>query len=706
MSYFKPLEIEIEAYLDKSLVKQIYQAYLCAEQAHSGQMRVSGEPYIVHPVAVARILASMRMDAESIMASLLHDVLEDTPIDKKTLNEKFGKQVAELVDGVSKLTQISFETRAKAQAENFRKMVLAMAKDIRVIIIKLADRLHNMRTISALEVEQRRRIAIETLEIYSPIANRLGMHKLRTELEELGFSALHPMRYRALRESVRKGHGNRKKMISKIEKALKESLSRTRIEYIKIWGREKNLYSIYKKMRIKGLAFSNIMDIYAFRIIVKDIDTCYRVLGIIHNLYKPVPERFKDYIAIPKVNGYQSLHTILFGPFGMPIEVQIRTEQMNLMAENGIASHWIYKSKSDNSTATAQIRAREWLNNLLELQYNTGDSLEFIEDVKVDLFPDEVYLFTPKGGIMELPRGATPVDFAYAIHSDIGNSCVAAKIDRQLAPLSTQLNNGQTVEIITAPGARPNSAWLSFVVTGKARSNIRHYFKEQKRVESIALGKRLLEAALGKPLKKVGKKNINVILESYQFEDVNDLYESIGLGNQIAMVVAQRLELGYAPEQVGSLSPTPQPLVIKGSEGMVVNFATCCRPIPGDSIVGELDTGAGLIIHNEQCPKVANLRQRSERSIDVCWAEEIDSEFKTDLRVEIANHKGAFALLATAIAEAEANIDTISVKEQDGYYHWVGLTISVKNRVHLAQVMRRVRKIKSVVKIIREKEGL
>ncbi|MCW5589807.1 MAG: bifunctional GTP diphosphokinase/guanosine-3',5'-bis pyrophosphate 3'-pyrophosphohydrolase [Legionellales bacterium] len=701
MSYFKPLKKEIEKYLNPDQVDQIEKAYLYAETAHGDQKRRTGEPYITHPVAVSCILADMRLDAESIMAALLHDVIEDTGVEKKDIAHLFGAQVADLVDGVSKLTQIKFESHAEAQAENFRKMVLAMARDIRVILIKLADRLHNMRTLGALLPVKRKRIALETLEIYAPIANRLGMHNFRVEFEDLGFAALHPLRYRILADAVKKAHGNRKKIINTIEKALRTSLTRGQLAFSHVWGREKHLYSIYKKMRNKNLPFSQILDVYAFRIIVKDVDNCYRVLGVVHNLYKPVPERFKDYIAIPKANGYQSLHTTLFGPFGVPIEIQIRTEQMDQLAENGIAAHWIYKTGAD-SFSDAQVRAREWLQGLLEMQKNAGDSIEFIENVKIDLFPQEVYVFTPKGNIFDLPKGATPIDFAYAIHSDIGNTCVASKIDRKLAPLSTVLNNGQTVEIITAPKARPNPAWLSFVVTGKARSSIRHYLKKQREGESIALGKRLLEQALDKPIHKMDRKKIEEVLKHHQFTQLDQLYESIGLGDQIARVVADRIVHGVDHEKLKTFE-TDQPLAIKGTEGMVITYADCCRPIPGDQIIGMLDKGRGLIIHHELCPKVQHLQHRSDKYISVCWEESVEGEFPADLNVEIANHRGALALLASSIATAEANIDNISVIQRDGRYHQVLLTVSVKGRTHLARVMRRIRALKSVVKITRRK---
>ncbi len=676
-----------------------------ARDAHQGQKRSTGEPYITHPVAVASILADMRMDYQSIAAALLHDVIEDTGVEKKTLSECFGQDVAELVDGVSKLTQIEFTSRAEAQAENFRKMVLAMAKDIRVILVKLADRLHNMRTLEPLEPKKRARIARETLEIFAPIANRLGMHELSIELQDLGFAALYPMRCRALKEAVRTARGNRKEMVTMIQESLQEGLKRAGLEHFEVLGRQKHLYSIYKKMHDKHLPFSEIMDVYAFRIIVDKVDNCYRVLGIVHSLYKPVPERFKDYIAIPKANGYQSLHTTLFGPFGLPIEIQIRTREMEQTANSGIAAHWLYKT-GDKFTEHSQELAQRWVKNLIEMQQRTGSSLEFIENVKIDLFPDEVYVFTPKGAIMELPMGATAVDFAYSVHTDIGNTCVAAKIDRQLAPLSTVLTNGQTVEIITAPGARPNPAWLDFVVTGKARSGIRHFLKNQQRGESIALGKKLLNKALGSlglSLKKIPDESIHFILQEIQLESLDDLLEEIGLGNRVAMLVANRLgnvlgEHGAKPAE--AIKPN-EPLVIKGTEGMVVNYASCCYPIPGDPIIGVLNAGHGILVHTEQCAQLAKLRLQPERYMPVRWADEVIGDFMVGINVEIVNQRGVFAAIAAAIADVDANIDDINVNERDGRHYIVTMKLLVRNRVHLADVIRNVRKIREVLKVSR-----
>jgi guanosine-3',5'-bis(diphosphate) 3'-pyrophosphohydrolase len=699
---FNDLREELAQYLDNESVEKITQAYALAAQAHETQRRQTGDPYIVHPVAVARILASMRMDPETIMAALMHDVLEDTIINKDVIVKQFGQSVADLVDGVSKLTQIQFESREEAQAENFRKMLLAMTKDIRVILIKLADRLHNMRTLDALSLERRRRIARETLEIYAPIAKRLGMHNFCIEFEDLGFSALYPQRCRILKNHVRKARGNRKQIFNTIENDIKKCFKKANIPESAIHGREKHLYSIYRKMLKKHISFNEVMDVYAFRIVVPTVDECYRVLGLVHNLYKPVPGRFKDYIAIPKANGYQSLHTLLFGPFGVPIEIQIRTEEMDKLAENGIAAHWLYKTH-----ASSVDKAQAWLSNLLSLGANTGSSLEFIENVKIDLFPDEVYVFTPKGEILELPGNATAVDFAYAVHTDVGNSCVAAKINRRLAPLSTRLSNGQTVEIISAPGARPNPAWLNFVATAKARSGIRHFLKSQHRFELILLGQRLLNVALRSislTLDKIPQEGLHQYLIESESRTLDVLYESIGKGERSASLVARQLAAEASDESTGDLLHKPQgPLQIKGTEGMVVKFARCCWPLPNDPIVGLLSGGQGLTIHHEACKQVKKLATRPEKTIAVQWADEIDRDFQVELHIEIHNKRGILAALANAISLAEANIDMVSSQDKDGHYSIITVIISVHDRVHLARVIRQIRANKSVNKIIRSR---
>lgn len=705
MSLFTELRRELENYLDNESIENVYKAYRFAAQAHKGQQRHSGDPYITHPLAVAQILAQMRMDAPTLIAAILHDVIEDTPVEKSALATQFSSEVAELVDGVSKLTQIQFHSRLEAQAENFRKMLLAMAKDIRVILIKLADRLHNMRTLEVLPPEKRKRIALETLEIYVPISSRLGMHAVRIEFEELGFAALYPMRHRILQEAVRKAKRNFKSMISHIESAIKERLEKANLPPSAVWGRTKHLYSIYKEMKEKQHSFNEVMDLYTFCIVVDSTDTCYRALGAVHNLYKPLPERFRDYIALPKPNGYQALHTTVFGPYGAPISIQIRTVEMDNIADNGIATHWLSNTPED-TVNPAHVRAGEWMKRLLDIQQKTTENpLEFIENIKIDLFPEEVYVFTPKGDILALPKGATPVDLAYAIHSDIGNNCVGARIDRRSAALNTLLANGQTVEIVIAADEKPNPAWLNFVVTGKARSNIRHYLKNQHHEEAIAFGQRLLETALtslGKNWTDLPEENIKIVLQQYNYKTEPELLEAIGLGNQMAPLVAQRLVSKCIIASEPSVAPS-QPLIIKGTEGILVNFAECCRPIPGDPIVGILKVGQGVDIHVRQCKEIAKYINQPEKCIPVCWEDNIQGTFKVDIHLEVNNQPGVLAKLANAIAWAKANIDNISVGDRDANYSIVNLTLLVRDRIHLAQVMRRLRVIKSVIRLTRSK---
>ena len=691
----------LSTYLGPDQVNLVRRAYFYAEQAHDGQRRRSGEAYVTHPLAVANILADMHMDHQSLMAAMLHDVIEDTGIAKEALIAQFGETVAELVDGVSKLTQMNFETKAEAQAENFQKMAMAMARDIRVILVKLADRLHNMRTLEVLAGEKRRRIAKETLEIYAPIANRLGMHSMRVEFEDLGFKAMHPMRSERIRAAVRRARGNRNEIVEKIEQSLIHCLERDGLEG-EVMGREKHLFSIYKKMRGKRKAFNEIMDVYAFRIVVDKVDTCYRVLGAVHSLYKPLPGRFKDYIAIPKANGYQSLHTTLFGMHGVPIEIQIRTREMEEMANNGIAAHWLYKSNEDETPKGTHARARQWVKGVLELQERAGNSLEFIESVKIDLFPDEVYVFTPKGSIMELPKGSTAVDFAYAVHTDVGNTCIACRVNRRLAPLSQALESGSTVEIVTAPGARPNPAWLNFVVTGKARTHIRHALKLQRRSESINLGERLLNKVLTgfeTSLDDISPERIRVVLDEYHMDVVEDLLEDIGLGNRMAYVIARRL-LASDGEQAPSAEG---PLAIRGTEGLVLNYAKCCTPIPGDPIVGHLSAGKGMVVHLDTCRNIAEVRHNPDKCIQLSWSKEVTGEFNVELRVELEHQRGLIALLAGSVNAADGNIEKIGMDERDGRISVVQLVVSVHDRVHLARVIRKLRTIKGVMRITRVK---
>jgi len=718
----------LETYLDKDQVQEVYQAYLFGAEAHEGQKRLSGEPYIYHPLAVARILAGLKMDRNTIMAAILHDVIEDTDYAKDQLAKKFNEEVADLVDGVSKLTQIKFESKAEAQAENFRKLMLAMAKDVRVILIKLADRVHNMRTIGIMRPEKKRRIAKETLDIYVPIAHRLGINSMRVELQELGFEARHPLRFKILKEAMKKARGNRKEIVNKIEKAIN---SRMVVENIdcKLIGREKHLYSIYQKMREKNLSFSQVFDVYAFRIIVRSVDECYRVLGVVHNIYKPLPGRFKDYIAIPKNNGYQSLHTVLFGPYSMPIEIQIRTEEMDKVADAGIAAHWMYKQPGSGNPST-QGRANEWLRGLLELQKTSGNSMEFLENVKIDLFPDVVYVFTPKGDIMELPRGATPIDFAYNVHTDIGNACVAAKVDRHLSPLRTQLETGQTVEVVTAPGAKPNPAWLNFVATAKARTHIRHYLKNLQKNEAVSLGQRLLERSLESfsvSLDQLPKSHTDRVVKNFKLDTLDELLTEIGLGNRMPLLVAKQLveqlpdhakrsrrrPVGtgpfgikgifskYTPSWLKPEKGKPIPLAIKGTEGIVVNYAKCCRPIPGDPIVGIFSTGKGIVIHSNNCKNVREYKKNPTNILELQWEETTIGEFQVEIHVEVSNQRGVLAIVASAIADMESNIENISLDDKDGKNTELVFLINVKNRQHLAKIIRQIRLLDQVKKITR-----
>jgi GTP pyrophosphokinase len=692
------------SYLEPEQVALVYRAYCFGAVAHASQRRLSGEPYITHPLAVARILAEMRLDYQSIAAAILHDVIEDTPTAKDQVAREFGEDIAELVDGVSKLTLIDFKSKAEAQAENFRKMVLAMSKDIRVILIKLADRLHNMRTIWVMRPDKRRRIALETLEIYAPIAQRLGINTMRVELEDLSFAAMYPMRYRVLKEKLRRQRGARGETIDQVKHVIEARLQEAGLEG-QVVGREKHLWSIYQKMRSKNRDFQDIFDVYGFRIIVADVDTCYRVLGLLHGLYKPKPGRIKDYIAIPKANGYQSLHTSLVGPRRIRIEAQVRTQEMDKVAEAGIAAHWIYKDNEQVSN-NAQARAREWIKGLMEMQRSTVSPLAFIESVKVDLQPDEVYVFTPKGDIMKLPRSATVIDFAYAVHSDIGDGCIAAMVDHRLTPLRTELNNGQTVEIITAPGARPNPAWLDFVVTARARAAIRQSLKRLKGEAATALGRRLLEqslSVLGRSLDTMPAEQLQTALATLGTASVDILLEEIGLGQRMPWLVAQQLT-GLSPEPSQDQAVRRgQRLVIRGTEGAVVSFARCCHPIPGDPIVGFASAGRGVVVHHRGCANVREYRNHPDKWIDVRWEEKVQGDFPVVLAVDVVNRRGVLAELATTISDTESNIESVMLDEKEGMITTIRFTISVNDRVHLARVMRRLRVLASVVRLTRRR---
>jgi GTP pyrophosphokinase len=696
---------EWSGYLRPEDITQLQSAYDFSKAAHAGQYRKSGEPYISHPLAVADILAQWHMDPQALTAALLHDVTEDTAVTKTDISRNFGRPVAELVDGVSKLDRIEFETQEKAQAENFRKMLLAMARDVRVILIKLADRLHNMRTLEAVQPVKRRRIARETLEIYAPIANRLGLNKIYQELEDLAFQHLYPDRHRVLAKAVKAAGGNRRQVVDKVLDTLTKKLRDSKVD-AQVYGREKHLYSIYRKMREKHLPFAQVLDVFAFRIIVNDVPSCYLALGALHGLYKPIPGKFKDYVAIPKANGYQSLHTTLFGPFGSPIEIQIRTREMHKIAEAGVASHWLYRS-SDASLSELQQKTHQWLQSLIEMQSEAGDSVEFLEHLKVDLFPDEVYVFTHKGQIMALPRGATAVDFAYAVHTDIGNRCVAVKINQELMPLRTELKNGDRVEIITAAHAKPNPLWLNFVVTAKARSHIRHFVKTMHFEESVQLGERLLNQALAafkSSLADVKDTQWSRLMKESSAKSRQHLLSDIGLGKRLAAVIARQLLFLGSP--VPPESAGPGAVVIRGSEGMAVQFAKCCTPIPGDPIIGLISKGQGMIIHTHDCPVMGKARPDPDRLLDVQWDPETHKTFEVSIKLVVANQKGVLAKVAAEISSAGSNIQNVAVEPDDGgTYTTMHFTLQVSNRLHLAQIVRALRGIPEVIRISRVKGG-
>ncbi len=689
----------LQSYLPGEQIEQITEAYKFGAAAHEGQTRRTGEPYITHPVAVAQELADMHLDSEAIMAAILHDTVEDTDATLAEIEEQFGNEVALLVDGVSKLDQIQFHSRAEAHAESFRKMMLAMIEDIRVILVKLADRLHNMQTLGAMPAGKKRRIARETLDIYAPIANRLGINRLKVELEDLGFRFLYPMRYRVLDKALKKSKGSQRQIVKRISEEFSKAIAGEDIE-AELIGREKHLYSIYRKMAEKKRLLGDVVDVYGFRIIVNDVGTCYQVLGLVHGLYKPMPGRFKDYIAIPRVNGYQSLHTTLFGPKGLPLEVQIRTRNMDRVAESGVASHWQYKA-DDRVDATPQRRTREWLSNLAELQ-ESGSSEEFLESVKVDLFPDKIYVFTPKGDIMPLPKGATTVDFAYAVHTDIGNRTVAAKIDRSLVPLRTQLENGQTVEIIKSRSAKPNPNWLTFARTAKARTAIRQHMKNLRSSESVDLGRRLLDRSLKdleSSLRKVGKVRMNAALEELGLENTALLFEQLGLGERIAPLTARFL-LGIGDD--GDTAGETASLVIAGTEGMVVSYAKCCYPIPGDDVMGYLSSGRGVVIHRNCCGNLINFRKQPEKWIAVSWEQEIDLEFSSQIQTDTLNKPGVLAEVAATIADGDSNIEQVEVLRRHEDCSMLSFLLQVRDRKHLAQIMRDVRKMPNVIRVSRD----
>jgi GTP diphosphokinase / guanosine-3',5'-bis(diphosphate) 3'-diphosphatase len=697
----KDLLATVSTYLPPEQVERIREAAEFGASAHKGQTRLSGEPYIAHPVAAASILADLHLDTDTIIAAILHDVIEDTPTPKDQLAQRFGADVAEIVDGVTKLDQIKFKSREEAQAESFRKMLLAMVRDLRVVLVKLADRTHNMRTIEAMAADRRRAVARETLEIYAPIAERLGLYDLKLELEDLGFAALYPQRYRVLERALRRARGNQKEFLKKIEQQLAAALIKNEI-VARVATREKHLYSIYRKMQRKRSTLNEIVDVYGLRVVVDKADTCYRALGSVHSVFKPMPGRFKDYIAIPRVNGYQSLHTTLFGPNGVPIEVQIRTEDMHSVAQTGIAAHWRYKT-GESVGSSQQERAREWLSRLVELQDGGSTSEEFLESVKVDLFPDKVYVFTPKGEILRLPSGATVVDFAYAVHTDIGNRCVAAKVDRRLTPLRTVLRNGQTVEIITAKGAMPNPSWVNFVVTAKARNAIRHYLKGLRRSDAIALGRRLLNQSMGEfhlALEDVAPALMQSAVGEFGMKDIDELFERIGLGERLAPLVARRL-LPTGVQEPGSELAAPGAMAIAGTEGLLVSYGRCCFPIPNDPVIAFLSSGRGVVVHRETCVNVEDYRKHPEKWLPVTWQATPDRLFTSQIHVDVPNRMGILAAVAAAIAATEINIERVSIEEREADTSVLEFELRVRDRAQLAIVIRAIRRMPDVVRVTR-----
>ena len=691
-------------YLGEEDLRRVREAYRFSDSSHLGQFRTSGEPYISHPIAVAEICVGWRLDADALMAALLHDVMEDSGVTKQQMVERFGTQVAELVDGLSKLDKVEFASREQAQAESFRKMLLAMARDVRVILIKLADRLHNMRTLGAVERAKQRRVAAETLDIYAPIANRLGLNELYRELLDLSFRFTHPFRYRTLQKAVTAARGMRREGLGRIIDSVQKALPGMGVQ-AELRAREKALWAIYRKMHEKHLSFSQVMDVFGIRLVVDSLPSCYLALGALHQTFKPIPGRFKDYIAIPKVNGYQSLHTTVVGPYGTPVEFQIRTNEMHRLAESGVAAHWLYKADMESFT-DLQKRTHQWLKSLLDIQHQTGDSLEFIEHVKVDLFPEAVYVFTPKGQIRALPRGATTIDFAYSVHTDVGNQCVAAKVNGSPVPLRTELQNGDVIEVVTDPESRANPAWLGFVRTGKARSEIRHFLRTMKFEESVELGRRLLEQSLAALRIDAGSLEpalLDKLARDAGAKSLDELYTDVGLGRRLAPVVARAIALEMsARPAAAAFAPRPLPIVIHGTEGMAVQCSACCLPLPGDSVIGHMRGGHGLVVHRSECESAGRARQKdAERWLDVEWGEDIRGQFRTIVEVQIRDDRGALGRVAAEIAASEANIVNVTMDEEPDRVATIRFTLQVRGRLHLAQVFRQVRKQADVTKITR-----
>lgn len=695
--YYLPLHNLASSYLSAECMADVDRAFVLADKAHAPQKRASGEPYIIHPIAVATIIAQMHLDKESIIAALLHDTVEDTGVTPEDIKNEFGPVVEDLVNGVTKLDKLRFHDYKEAQVENFRKMILAMTRDIRVILIKLADRTHNMRTLGSLRPDKRKRIAKETLEIFAPIANRLGISDIKIELEELGIAALYPMRYRVLKSAVTKARNNRKEVVNNILESINRRLKEVNIEG-RVLGREKRIYSIYKKMVKKELQFREIMDVYAFRIILDDVDTCYRVLGQMHNLYKPRPSGFKDYIAIPKINGYQSLHTSLIGPHGVPIEIQIRTEFMDQMAARGVAAHWSYKENgSEPTSTTAQKNAQQWIKNIIDLQQSASSSMEFIEAVKTDLFPDSIFVFTPDGKIFDLPAGSTPVDFAYALHTDIGQHCIGARVNHRMFPLSRPLQSGQSVEIITSNSAEPNAMWLSSVVTPRARSKIRQYLKGLKSQECVLIGRRLLQNVLKDlRLEDIDPNLMQSVLKDFKEPDLNSLLIDIALGNILAVLVAKKFKQDLSDSESGK--------PITGTGGLPYTFAQCCMPIPGDEIMGHI-TSKGLVIHNANCFNIKDAYKDPEKYVKVEWDTSVTAnlDFQTGLRIELENRQGILSEISNAVDIAGSQIDAINSEIKDDGTYLINLTVTVRDRFHLAGIMRRIKVVPNIKKIARRR---
>lgn len=696
----------LKSYLSQKEIELVWEAYRYSNKAHMGQKRVGGEAYISHPVSVACIASEFHLDAASIQAALLHDVVEDTPSTADDIKKKFGSQVAKLVDGLSKLDKVHFENDTEAQAENFRKMLLAMSQDVRVILIKLADRLHNMQTLAPLKPSKRKKISQETLDIYAPIANRLGLNSVYQKLEDLSFQYIHPLRYKTIQKAIIASRGNRKEIIEKTLMAIEEKLKKSGIK-AEVTGREKNPASIHRKMLNKHTNFSQINDIYGFRIAVSNLNDCYLTLGELHSLYKPIPGKFKDYIAIPKANGYQSLHTTLFGPFGMPFEIQIRSENMHKLAEAGVAAHWLYKNKDTHVTELQQ-QTNQWLKRLLEIQTESSDSFEFLEHLKIDLFPDEVYVFSPKGKIFVLPKGSTTIDYAYAVHTVVGNTAMAAKINQELVPLRAELTTGDHIEIITTSVAKPNPAWLNFVITPKARSQIRLYLRSAETKDLIILGNSMLNNALKAfhvgPA-TIRKRHWDKLILDYHLDSKDNILIDIALGKRINVMVAHQLTSKIdGSKQTKKQTKFLDVITIKGSEGMAIKLATCCHPIPGDPILGFINKDRGLIIHTHDCSGIRKFKLDHEKWVDVEWEPNPDAYFNVNLNLLVINERGVLARITSVIADSEANIDNISVDEGDGSsFSNLRFIVQIRNRLHLADLIRNLRKIPKINKISRVK---